>query len=107
MPQAEGAPACRLEAPSGGRVRVSGDLGFEAAPEILEEGRRAFAGQSEVRVDLSGLTDADSAGLAVLLQWIREAHRDERVVRFEHLPKRLRDLARIGGVDGFVPGGAD
>lgn len=107
MPRAEAASGCRLEAQSPGLVRVSGDLGFEAAPAILEAGRQAFEGRSEVSVDLGGLTDADSAGLAVLLQWIREAQREGRVIRFAHLPRRLRDLARIGGVAEFVPGEQD
>ena len=102
MRRAEAA-TCRLDAEADGHFRLSGDLGFEAAADILQRGRAVFAGHAVVQVDLAGVSDADSAGLAVLLQWVREARREDRVLCFAHLPKRLADLARISGVSEFVP----
>jgi len=102
MPQAE-VDTCRLDAEAEGRFRLSGDLGFEAAAAILQRGRAAFAGHAAVRVDLADVSDADSAGLAVLLQWVREARREDRDLRFAQLPERLAALARISGVSEFVP----
>ena len=99
----EAAVGCRLEAQADGRYRLAGDLGFGAAADVLQRGREAFAGQSAVRVDLTEVSDTDSAGLAVILQWVREARREGRDLRFAHLPKRLADLARISGVSDFVP----
>jgi len=100
---AETAAGCRLEAQADGRYRLAGDLGFDAAADILQRGRAAFAGESAVRVDLAEVSDADSAGLAVILQWVGEARREGRDLRFDNLPKRLADLARISGVSDFVP----
>jgi len=100
---AEAVAGCRLDEESAGRYRLSGDLGFIAAADLLQRGRAAFAGHRSVRIDLSEVSDADSAGLAVLLQWVREARREGRELFFAHLPKRLADLARISGVSDFVP----
>jgi len=102
MAQAE-ARSCRLEAVGGGRFRISGDLGFDAAVELLASGRRDFGREGRTEVDLSGVTDADSAGLAVLLEWIRMARQEGRQIGFSGMPRRLADLARIGGVSEFLP----
>lgn len=107
MRPAERDGGCRLEAQGDGCYRLSGDLGFQAAAGILARGSAAFAGRPSVHVDLSRLTDADSAGLAVLLEWVREALLDGRDIRFVRLPRRLADLARISGVAEFLPVGEE
>lgn len=95
--------ACRLEAREAGRWAVCGDLGLETAAGMLARGAAAFAGQPRVEVDLSGVTDADSAGLAVLIEWARGARQSGRSITFHALPARLAELARIGGVAELLP----
>ncbi len=82
---------------------VSGDLDLETAAAILSAGAAAFAGAPRAEVDLSGVTDADSAGLAVLIEWVREACASGRSIAFRGLPPRLAELARIGGVADLLP----
>ena len=97
-----GQQTCRIE-PAGGGYRVVGDLGLASATAVLAAGETAFAGQAAVEVDLAGVTDADSAGLAVLIEWTRSARRDGRGIVFKGLPPRLAALARIGGVYELLP----
>ena len=96
-------PACRLEPREPGRWALSGDLGLETAAGILVQGEAAFSGVPSADVDLSGVTDADSAGLAVLIEWARVARLSGRSIRFHELPPRLAELARIGGVAELLP----
>ena len=104
MPQADRARAqCRLERTGDGRYALLGDLGLESAAGILGRGEAAFSGRPEVAVDLSGVTDADSAGLAVLIEWTRAARSEGRLIRFFGMPSRLGDIARIGGVNDLLP----
>jgi phospholipid transport system transporter-binding protein len=104
MPQADRAQArCRLEQTGDGRYALLGDLGIESAAGLLRRGEAAFSGQPEITVDLSGVTDADSAGLAVLIEWVRGARGEGRQIRFLGMPARLGDLARIGGVNELLP----
>jgi phospholipid transport system transporter-binding protein len=44
----------------------------------------------------------DSAGLAVLLDWLAWARRKSRPVRLENLPASLVAIARISEVDGLL-----
>jgi len=95
---------CRFER-SGeeGHYALTGDLGFECALSILAQGEAAFAGQAAVVVDLSGVTDGDSAGLAVLIEWTRRSRIAERQISFRRIPSRLGAIAQIGGLAGLLP----
>jgi len=95
--------ACRLEQREPGHWSISGDFGLETAAAMLASGESAFAGVPAAAVDLSGITDADSAGLAVLIEWVRTARQSGRRIEFSGLPPRLAELARIGGVAEILP----
>jgi phospholipid transport system transporter-binding protein len=95
--------ACSLESVEPGRYALAGDLGIESAPAILARGESEFRGQARVEVDLSGVTDADSAGLAVLIEWTRGARLAGRDLVFHSVPARLAAIAHIGGVRELLP----
>ena len=90
-----------------GRFVLSGAFGYATARRILEEGSAAFESHESVVVDLSGVTQADSAGLAVLLEWVTWAHREGREIRFQQMPKAIRAIARISEVEGLLEPGED
>ena len=97
------AAGCRLEPSGPGRYALCGDVEFASAGRLLEEGRTAFSGQASVEVDLSGMSSADSVGLAVLIEWTRNARSEGRQISFRAAPARLLDIARISGVDDLLP----
>jgi phospholipid transport system transporter-binding protein len=86
----------------GGRFRLAGCFGFETAAAVLERGDALFRPHSSVELDLSGVTDADSAGLAVLLAWIERARRRGHALRYVGLPAQLAAIARITDVEPLL-----
>lgn len=59
-----------------------------------------------MQVDLGGVTESDSAGLAVLIEWVAAARRGGRAVRVLNVPGGIGASARIAEVDeilGFAP----
>lgn len=50
-------------------------------------------------IDLGGLAATDSAGLALLLEWRRQAQAQGRELKFVAAPPRLRDLIRVNGLE--------
>ncbi|MEY4375798.1 MAG: hypothetical protein RJB26_348 [Pseudomonadota bacterium] len=90
-----------------GRFVLSGAFGFATARRILEASEAAFANCETVVVDLSGVTQADSAGLAVLLEWVTWAHHAQREIRFQAMPRSIRAIARISEVEGLLEPGED
>lgn len=88
------------------RAEVRGSLVFATARRAREAGLAAVRGAaSALVIDCGSLGQTDSAGLAVLLDWLAEARRAGRQLRFEHLPDNLLRLARISAVDGMLQQG--
>jgi phospholipid transport system transporter-binding protein len=98
----------RLVATAPGRFAADGPLTFATARRAAELGERSFAGGAgdAVEIDCAGITASDSAGLAVLLEWLRIARRAGRTLRYTALPQGLMALARISEVDAMLERGA-
>ncbi len=93
-----------ISEPSSGRVVVTGELTFATAREARQLGLLVLESSRAERivVDCSGVTRADSAGLAVLLDWLAWGRRRSRPVSLQNLPASLVAIARISEVDGLL-----
>jgi phospholipid transport system transporter-binding protein len=69
--------------------------------QVLEESARVFEGP-EVVVDLSGVTEVDSAAVSLLLEWRRAAAAASRRIEYTNVPANLRSLADLYGVAGLI-----
>ena len=58
-----------------------------------------------LEVDLSGITHTDSAGLALLLEWITWANHTVREIRFEGMPEKIDAIAKTTEVDSLLKRG--
>jgi phospholipid transport system transporter-binding protein len=92
----------RLESLGGGRFRVSGVLDASTAREVLEQSESRFAQSKEIYVDLGGVGESDSAGLALLIEWLRTARQGGQAIRFANVPAGIEALARISEVDELI-----
>ena len=90
-----------LTSVSSDQFAVSGELGFATVTALLEQSRPLFAAAANLDIDLSGVTHADSAGLSLLLEWLRYGKRAGKTVRYHGLPAQLHALANISEVDGL------
>ena len=89
-----------------GRLAAEGPLTFATARRARELGEPFLAGEgAALELDCRGITASDSAGLAVLLDWLSTAHRAGRKLRFTRLPSGLAALARISEVEEFLTRG--
>jgi phospholipid transport system transporter-binding protein len=86
----------------GARLVISGAVTLGNAAALLEEGRRHLA-EGVQTVDLGEVNQMDSALLAVLLAWLRDARAGERPLAFVNLPESLRTIAQLYGVDRLLP----
>jgi phospholipid transport system transporter-binding protein len=85
----------------GERLVVSGAVTLANVGELLEEGRRQIAEGAQV-VDLAQVGEMDSALLALLLAWLREALARNASLRFANPPESLLTIARLYGVDELL-----
>jgi len=93
-----------ISEPSAGRIVVTGELTFASARDARQLGLLVLEGSraSKLVIDCGGVTRADSAGLAVLLDWLAWGRRKSRTVTLENLPAPLVAIARISEVDGLL-----
>jgi len=86
-----------------GKFAVRGDLTFATARRAREQGLQAFsAREGDMEVDCTGIGASDSAGLAVLLDWLAFAHRNGKTMRFTGVPPEIRAVARISEVEDLL-----
>jgi phospholipid transport system transporter-binding protein len=84
-------------------MSVKGVLTFETARGAHAAGLRIIeSGTGDLQVDFSGVTDADSAGLVVLLDWLANARRQGRGLRFERVPQRIVAVAQISEIEQLL-----
>ncbi len=90
--------AVRVAAP--GQITVSSALTFETARRVYEEGVACFIrdGSASIAVDCAGVPKADSAGLAVLIEWRRWSRQHGRHLRFVNLPAQINAIAHLSEV---------
>lgn len=97
-------PAEILPAGEAGRWRLRGALTFATVPALVGEGERVLAGGGEWRIDLAGVTQADSAGLALLMRWLRRAAAQGARLRYEHMPAQMQAIAHASGLEALLLG---
>lgn len=56
----------------------------------------------KMSVDLSDVSQVDTAGLAFLLLLIEKANKAQIVLTFKHLPNDLLKLAKLSAIDSFL-----
>jgi len=88
---------------SDGRLRVRGPLTLTTVEPLLKDVSPRLDGP-EIHVNLSGVTEADSSAVGLLLAWVRDAAATGRQVRFENLPSNLKSLISLYDVGEFIPG---
>lgn len=93
----------RIEAAEDG-LKVHGDLTFATVTALLGDSSPLFgAGTGALQVDLSGVGRADSAGLALLIEWLRLARTAGRELRFQAVPAQMEAIAAASGLTGILP----
>lgn len=93
-----------LEMAGDGVCRVSGALTFATVTTALAQSGALFrAGTGPLVLDLSGVDRVDSAGLALLVEWLRLAQATGRTLTYRHIPRQLLAIAGVSGIDGLLP----
>jgi len=93
-----------ISEPNSGRVVVTGELTFATAREARQIGILVLESSRAERivVDCTAVSRADSAGLAVLLDWLAWGRRRSRPLSLQNLPASLIAIARISEVDELL-----
>lgn len=93
----------RIELDTGdSRIAVRGVLDFDSVAALLKQPLSWPAGD-DVHIDLAGVSHSNSAGLALLLEWLKNAQQKGRQIKYHNVPEQLLTIARAYGIDDDLP----
>ena len=91
----------QLKKTADGRLLVSGELSMATVPALLaQHGLRDIPG--DISIDLQNVERADSAGVALLIEWQRTARQQQQKISFQNIPPQMLAIARLSGVDELL-----
>ena len=95
-------PTARIVSEGAGRFRIEGDINFDSVMPLLHRSRALFRDEERIRLDFAGVVRINSAGLALLIEWMKEARQGSYLLEVSHLPVRLLAMIRICGVEDLI-----
>jgi phospholipid transport system transporter-binding protein len=89
--------------PKGDNAYVGrGTLGFDSATRALARGLAVLGSGGDLEIDLTNVSSGDSAGLAVLLEWLAVAKQRNVRLRYTGVPAQVLAVARIAEIEGLL-----
>ena len=98
--------AAATAAISGATLALAGVLDFDSVIGVDIAGRQWLEGAApaQCNLDLGAITYSSSAGVALLLGWLRVARQQHRELRIQRMPADMSALVRVGGLADFFIG---
>ena len=87
-----------------GSMSLSGSLSHQTVPNLLKQSKRLFDNNShaEIVIDLKQVSRSDSSGVALLIEWMRQASSRNKTIRFLNIPEQMLEIAKVSGVDKIL-----
>ena len=102
-PLSAGAVTTLSESPAG-ELCIAGPLSFDSAGETLLKSQPWLKEGRRLKFDLAGVTRADSAGLALSGEWVKESRGCGGDAQFVNVPPQFLALATACGLATLFEG---
>ncbi|OGT06811.1 MAG: hypothetical protein A2X78_04680 [Gammaproteobacteria bacterium GWE2_37_16] len=86
-----------------GCFRVAGNLCYANVVKSARLGCGVIDKQPEVVFDLQDVIIDDDAVLALLINLIRYAKKEQKTIHFSHIPEKILDMAKVSGLIELLP----
>lgn len=87
-----------------GRYLVEGELNANTVPDLWRTASGLIQVASDsLLFDLQGVVRSDSAGLALLIEWMRQAKAKNLQILFRNLPAQMWEIAKVSDLDHVIP----
>lgn len=84
-------------------IQLSGELSFSTVSTVLEQSEAVFESIAALDIDLTEIKRSDSAGLALLVHWIRLAKKSNKNIVFHNVPSQMLAIADASGLADLLP----
>ena len=83
----------------GGHFSIDGDLTFATIDKQTVKSLAFLTTSKHITIDLGHVSCTDSAGLAVMIEWIKYTRSHRTQIAFKNIPEQLLKLAKLSGFD--------
>jgi phospholipid transport system transporter-binding protein len=83
----------------GGYFIVDGDLTFSTIDKQTVKNVAFLTASKHITIDLGRVVCTDSAGLALMIEWIKYTRHHRTQIAFKNIPEQLLNLAKLSGFD--------
>jgi len=84
-------------------IPLEGELNADSVPARLRESATWFNADAEIIIDLDKVTRADSAGVALLLDWLRQAQAAHTRLTFKNPPAQMLAIIDFCALQQIIP----
>ena len=97
----------RLEVAADGSIELIGELNHQNVPSLLRKSDDMIVNNdtnqsSNLVINLNAVSRSDSAGVALLIEWTRQAKQFQKHIRFNNIPQQMHEIAEVTGVDKML-----
>ena len=82
---------------------LSGELSFESVPALSGSILPLLQENARLDISLDKVRRSDSAGVAMLVEWLRLARQQDKPLRFLDIPEQMLSIVRVSGLDTILP----
>ena len=85
------------------KIVVQGSITIDNVVTMTQQGIALFKDNRLSVLDLSKITDVDSAVISMLLEWLREARKIDLRLQFANITDSLASLIQLYGIAELIP----
>lgn len=82
---------------------LTGNLDFSNVVRVYQKALSHFNSHATLVFNFADLKTSNSAGLALIIEWLRAAKRQNRCITFRYISPQLQSIARAAGLDAIIP----
>ncbi|TCO80151.1 phospholipid transport system transporter-binding protein [Plasticicumulans lactativorans] len=92
----------RLDVLGPDRYGLRGGLCRQHVAALFDAGRGAVGSGARIEIDVAGVSRADSAGMALLVEWLRVARQAGGDIRYTGMSQAMLALLRVADLDDVL-----
>lgn len=84
-------------------LQVAGDLNFVTVVALWRDSLAKLSRYAVLSFDMGKVSACNSAGLALMLEWVKYAKQTNKKIVFKHISKNIASIIQVAGVNSLLP----
>jgi phospholipid transport system transporter-binding protein len=83
-------------------LQISGDLNFVTVVALWRESLAKLPNYATLVFDMAKVSACNSAGLALMLEWLKYARHAQKKIVFNNIPENLASIIKVAGIERML-----